>query len=360
MADWAAFTGITGVVLVLLLVLSHLTQSTFSESEADSDTEPESDRDGADGFGADAISSSDGPAADRDPRDTGDDTGSLDAATDADEPDPGLLPDADAFESDADDTDAASRAGDPSRPSDERLSADERPNGGQQAGLENGSAYGRRHGHSHGPGDAIDPGNLSTGMLLANVALSQGLFALVLLGAVIYTGVPPDALGIEFSVAYLRQGLLLGTGAGLVLYVGNELGAAAATRLGFDHDEELRELLAPDSLAGWAVLLFGVLPIIAGFEELLFRAALIGAVSTGFGVSPWVLAVVSSLAFAVGHGMQGSVGVVVTGLLGFVLAAVFIVTGSFLVVVVAHYLINALEFAVHEGIDLEWTGGLER
>ncbi|RKD95281.1 CPBP family intramembrane glutamic endopeptidase [Halopiger aswanensis] len=334
MADWAAFTGITGVVLVLLLVLSHLTQSTFAD--VDSQTDSGSDSDGAEGIDADATGSG------------------LDATTDADEPDPDLLPDADAFENSAGaDTNVGSRADDRSR------RTDERPNGGQRVGLENGSAYSGRH--SRGPGDdAIDPGDLSTGMLLANVALSQGLFALVLLGAVIYTGVPADALGIEFSVPYLRQGLVLGTGAGLVLYVANELGAAAATRLGFDHDEELRELLAPDSLASWLVLLLGVLPIIAGFEELLFRAAIIGAVSTGFGVSPWALAVVSSLAFAVGHGMQGSVGVVVTGLLGFVLAAIFVVSGSFLVVVVAHYLINALEFAVHEGLDLEWANGLER
>ncbi|GAB3675770.1 CPBP family intramembrane glutamic endopeptidase [Halopiger thermotolerans] len=351
MADWAAFTGITGVVLTLLLVLSRLTQSTFADvdSETDSDSSTGNGSDPADGSGADATTGA-----------------GLDTATDADEPDPGLLPDADAFERDAD-TDSDSPVA--SRADDRSTVTDEHPNGGRRVGLEDGSAYGRGrgHGHSHGRGrrpggrrDAIDPDDLSTEMLLANVALSQGLFALVLLGAVIYTGVPAGALGIEFSVPYLRRGLVLGAGAGIALYVANELGAAAATRLGFDHDEELRELLAPDSLTGWLVLLLGVLPIIAGFEELLFRAAIIGAVSTGFGVSPWAMAVVSSLAFAVGHGMQGSVGVVVTGLLGFVLAAVFIVSGSFLVVVVAHYLINALEFAVHEGIDLEWANALAR
>jgi hypothetical protein len=47
--------------------------------------------------------------------------------------------------------------------------------------------------------------------------------------------------------------------------------------------------------------------------------------------------------------------IVVTGGLGFVLAGAFIITGSFLVVFVAHYLVNALEFLVHELLGIEWT-----
>lgn len=47
-------------------------------------------------------------------------------------------------------------------------------------------------------------------------------------------------------------------------------------------------------------------------------------------------------------GAQGRLGIIVTGLLGFVLAAAFVLTESLLVVVVAHYLVNALEFAGHE------------
>ncbi|PSQ23595.1 CPBP family intramembrane metalloprotease domain-containing protein, partial [Halobacteriales archaeon QS_9_67_15] len=77
-----------------------------------------------------------------------------------------------------------------------------------------------------------------------------------------------------------------------------------------------------------------------------------GAPGAAFGVSPWALAVVSSVAFALGHGAQGRVGVAVTGALGLALAAGFILTDSLLVVVVAHYLVNALEFLVHEGLGL--------
>ena len=206
-----------------------------------------------------------------------------------------------------------------------------------------------------GEPDPVSPASLSSGELLANVAVSQGLFAALLVGAIVFTGIPAEALGIAFTREYLVAGLLVGTALGLGLYVANELGSASAKRLGFDPDETLRELLAPESAGGWLVLLLVVLPIIAIFEELLFRAALIGALSAGFDVSPWLLAVGSSIAFGVGHGMQGRVGIVVTGALGFVLAAAFILTGSLLVVIVAHYLINALEFVVHEGLDLEWA-----
>ncbi|RZH66702.1 CPBP family intramembrane glutamic endopeptidase [Natrinema altunense] len=322
MPQWATFVGITGVVLALLLVLSHLTQSAFTDGDPDpSDGDPRVNT-------TTAAETGDGPGNSQ-PRDAEPAAGSNGGER------PAVARDSESTRDDRSADAQSDAAGDP-----------------HDVSLE---TPGRRR-----PADSgVDPDSLSTGLVLANVAFSQGLFALVLLGAAIYTAVPAAALGIELSVAYLRTGLLWGTAAGCVFYVANELAGAAATRVGFDHDEALRELLSPDSLAGWLVLLLGVLPIIAFFEEFLFRAALIGVPAAGYGLSPWLLAVGSSIAFALGHGMQGPVGVVVTGLLGFVLAAVFIVTGSLLVVVVAHYLINALEFVVHEGIGLEWAEPLE-
>jgi uncharacterized protein len=312
MTEWTTFAAITGVVLVLLLVLSTLTQSAFDDVDLESDAD--ADADSASGAVADSMTVSDGASSE---------STAVESAVGRDSP----VRSSDALGGFESSVSYPPTEADP----DERSKADR----------------------------GVDPESLTTEMVFANVAASQGLFALVLIGAALYTGIPADALGIELSRAYLETGLLLGTLFGIGLYVANELGSATATRLGFDHDEQLRELLAPDSTRGWIVLLGVVLPIIAVFEELLFRAALIGALEAGFGVSPWLLAVVSSVAFAVGHGVQGSVGVVVTGVLGFVLAAIFIVTGSFLVVVVAHYLINALELVVHEGFDLEWTEILE-
>ena len=213
---------------------------------------------------------------------------------------------------------------------------------------------------SHMSAEAVDElGTLSPAALLANVAVTHGLFGVILVAAIVYTGVPADALGIAWSNEAVRTGLVVGVPLGLGLYALNELGAAMSTHLGLDHDETLRELLAPSGPGGWVILLVGVLPIVALFEELLFRAVLIGALAAGFDVSTSLLVVGSSIAFALGHGVQGSVGVVVTGLLGLVLAVAFVATGSFLVVVVAHYVVNALEFAVHEGLGFDWASVLE-
>ena len=204
----------------------------------------------------------------------------------------------------------------------------------------------------------LEPGPaLSTTALLANVALSHGLFALLLLGGIWLTEVPPSALGAsDDPLSTGLPALAVGLAAGVALSLANTAAAGLAEALGADPPDELREMLAPETLRGWAVLLFGVLPVIAGFEELLFRGALVGGFAAGFGVSPWLLAVVSSVAFAAGHGAQGGLGVVVTGLLGFALAGLFVVTGSLLAVVVAHYVVNATEFVVVEGLGWEPFG----
>ncbi|WP_435335338.1 CPBP family intramembrane glutamic endopeptidase [Haloarchaeobius sp. TZWWS8] len=199
-----------------------------------------------------------------------------------------------------------------------------------------------------------EPQGYSPAMLLVNVALTQGLFLGILVGAAVLSGVPRAALGVG-PAGLGTIPLAVGGVLGVVLYVANRLGSSLSERLGLSgDDDDLRSQLAPSSARGWAVLMLGVLPTVAVFEEFLFRAALVGALSAGYGISPWLLAVASSLAFAVGHGMQGPAGIVVTGAVGFVLAAVFIHTGSLLAVVVAHYLVNALEFVIHEGLGVEW------
>ncbi|WP_256298689.1 CPBP family intramembrane glutamic endopeptidase [Haloarchaeobius salinus] len=195
---------------------------------------------------------------------------------------------------------------------------------------------------------------MSTGMLLANVAVTQGVFLVAVVAAAYFTSVPAAATGLS-PAAFGPIPLLAGVGLGIGLYVANEVGAAVAEGAGIEYDEHLRESLAPGSVGGWAVLFGFVLPLVAVFEEVLFRAAMVGVLAAGFGVSPWLLAVGSSLLFAAGHGLQGPAGIVVTGGLGFVLAAAFVLTGSLATVVVAHYLVNALEFGVHEGLGVEWA-----
>ncbi|WP_424019808.1 lysostaphin resistance A-like protein [Halorientalis pallida] len=295
MAQWAAFVGLTGVVCTLLLALARLSQHVVRGDDAD------------------ATGSSDAPPSPPDRRRT--------------DEIPRFVPP----EAGADST--AER---PLR-ADGELAATGAPGG-------------------HDPRADPTAGDLSTGTLLANVALTQGLFGGLLLAGAWYFGIPASAFGVtDAGLSTGLPALAVGVVLGVSLYAVNEIGAVSADAVGVEHDERLRSMLAPDTGSGWLVLLLVVLPIIAGVEEFIFRAAVIGATTAGFGTSVWALAVVSSLAFALGHGAQGRAGIVVTGSLGFVLAAAFILTGSFLVVFVAHYLVNALEFVVHELLGIEWA-----
>lgn len=190
---------------------------------------------------------------------------------------------------------------------------------------------------------------LTPSVLLANVAFTQGLILAILAGGMVAFDVPWRAAGLAARTPDMTlEAIPLGLGLGIALWLASEAAGRVADIAGVAYDERLRERLAPDSAFGWVTLFVIVLPLVAAGEELLFRGALIGVTAAGFGLSPWLLAGVSTVAFALGHGAQGPAGIVATGLLGAVLAVAFVLTGSLLVVIVAHYVVNALEFAVHE------------
>jgi membrane protease YdiL (CAAX protease family) len=200
---------------------------------------------------------------------------------------------------------------------------------------------------------------LTTRLLLINAATSQGAALAVLVAVAWWTAVPAAAFGTGEShptfgfPAFASLGtpglVALGVAAGVALAAGNEAAARLGRRVGLAPADRLRAAMAPGT-PGERALLFGVvLPVIAVFEEALFRGALVGAFAAGLALDPWLLAVGSSVAFGLGHGAQGRLGIVVTGALGLGLAGLFVVTGSLLVPVVAHYVVNAAEFAAHEG-----------
>jgi len=325
---YESFAAVTLLVLVLLVMLARASEAMFDEPESVSDVEGSSDETGdPDARDEDATPPATGAARVERHRDTGRSRAEriehevLDDADDANGENPWV--------------------------------------GDAEASDRETSRWGENRAESDARRAEVDAQRLdvSPAALLLNVALSQGLFGVVLVGAVWLGNVPLSALGVVPGSSW-NLGLpavALGIAVGVALYVADELAAVALDAAGVEYAESVRTSLAPDSRGGWAVLLGVVLPVIAGFEELLFRAALIGAFATGFGVSPWLLAVASTVAFAAGHGAQGPGGVVVTGALGFALAAAYVLSGSLLVVVVAHYVVNALEFVVHEGVGVEWA-----
>jgi len=179
--------------------------------------------------------------------------------------------------------------------------------------------------------------------LLLQTTFSQVIVGALLVVAVWAARVPADALGVAVSVDLTAVGFAVG----LALVAGNEAAMRGLDAAGMGYDDALREALMPADTGGWLVLFAVALPVVAGVEELLFRGVLVGALAAGFGVSPWALAAASSVAFGAAHTAQGATGVLVTTLLGFALAAAYVLTGSLLVVVVAHYVVNAVEFAAH-------------
>ncbi|WP_200531451.1 CPBP family intramembrane glutamic endopeptidase [Halorubrum sp. LN27] len=199
---------------------------------------------------------------------------------------------------------------------------------------------------------------LTTRLLLANAAVSQALALAVLAVIAWRTAVPASAFGIGRTQPTLGAGafaslgnlgfVAVGVGAGLALAAGNEAAARLGARAGVAPSTRLREVMAPTDAGEWTLLLGVALPVVAVFEEALFRGALVGALSVGFAVDPWLLVAASSVAFALGHGAQGRLGIAVAGVLGLALAGLFVATGSLLAPVVAHYVVNAAEFVVHE------------
>lgn len=215
-------------------------------------------------------------------------------------------------------------------------------------------------GAEHSPGNNGETGStipLTPAVLGLNVAFTQALVVVVLLAAAWFFSIPASAFGTgEAPIQGGLAGVALGVGLGGVLWLGNECSTLVADAVGATYDERVRELLAPDSAGGWVALFGFVLPLVALAEELLFRAALVGVPAAGYPVSPWLLVVLAAAAFALGHGAQGRVGIAVTGALGLALGAAFVLTESLLVVVVAHYVVNALEFSVHEYLGLDPLG----
>lgn len=202
-------------------------------------------------------------------------------------------------------------------------------------------------------GETTDALPLSSGVVVANVALTQGLLALVVAVGAWYFAIPLDALGLDSVAAAIAPSTIAtGLGLGVVLWVLAEAATVAVRAAGLTVDDRLRGLLAPETAGGWLALLGVALPAVAVGEELLFRAAAIGVPAAGLGVSPWLAAAVSSIAFAFCHGIQGKGGVLVAGLLGVALAAAYVHWGSLVVVIVAHYVLDATELLVHEGLAL--------
>lgn len=108
-------------------------------------------------------------------------------------------------------------------------------------------------------------------------------------------------------------------------------------RMGWEESELIRFLLPRSH---HEKRMFVVLSFVAGFgEEIVYRGYLL-ALLVPLMASPWLAATVASLAFGLLHAYQGALGIVRTGLLGFLFSASFLVSGSLWPAIACHVVVD--------------------
>jgi len=135
-----------------------------------------------------------------------------------------------------------------------------------------------------------------------------------------------------------------GAALGLVIQFVVNIGSTIAVRVfGPDiYSPTIMKGIVPQNTRQWLLIIPPLLLAVA-IEEMLFRALLVGGFSTV--VSPWIMAVATSIVFGLMHAPQGRLGIVVTGIVGFVFATIFILTNSLVLVICTHYIINFIQIA---------------
>lgn len=184
--------------------------------------------------------------------------------------------------------------------------------------------------------DAIDRAGEFRRAIYVSVALSLLLVAAATLGVAVWQDVPGRAVG--WTVTDAGSALAWASGAtlaGLLVIGGVSL---LARRVGW-REGPIARLLMPRSPAEKRAFLV-LAGVGAACEEYVYRGFLLWLVATWSG-SIGVAVLITSLSFGLAHGYQRVPGILRATLLGALLAAPVLVTGSLFASVVAHFWINA-------------------
>jgi uncharacterized protein len=179
----------------------------------------------------------------------------------------------------------------------------------------------------------LDPAELPRTSVYLSSSLALWVLAAITAVAAWASGFTRETLGL-FSPSLLP---LVGWTAGVILFA---LGITVAARAMHVRETPLLEHLLPRTRAerAWWV---GVSVTAGVCEEIVFRAFLIPALVTVTGAI-WMAALVSSFVFGFLHGYQGVAGIVRTTLMGLALAVPFLLTGSILPSILAHFALDVI------------------
>ncbi len=172
------------------------------------------------------------------------------------------------------------------------------------------------------------------------VYLSSGALILLIGWVALLVGggsLGAEAMGIGPAPPGVVVAWMLGlTAAAVALLEGFNL---LRRRVGIRESRLLAELL-PRTLTEKGI--FAGLSLAAGVgEELAFRGYLLPTLA-GVTGSPWGAALLSSVVFGILHAYQGWLGVVRTGVLGLLLAASFLISGTLWPAILAHAIVDLL------------------
>jgi membrane protease YdiL (CAAX protease family) len=183
----------------------------------------------------------------------------------------------------------------------------------------------------------IPPVNL---LLTLPDTLLRLVLILVCIALGLWLGPGVGALG--WRTDRLVQDALIGAAAAVLLAPGFMwVGYVVVRRWGPEiYDNRLLRAIVPVNRGEWFGVVLALAPA-AVLEELLFRSLPLGGLT--WLASPWVLMWPFSLLFGLMHASQGQWGLVGTALMGLLLSALFLYTGSIWAPIVAHWLLNVTE-----------------
>lgn len=187
---------------------------------------------------------------------------------------------------------------------------------------------------------AVGPVSQS-GLDFVDVAVSALLRDLALLALVLYwvwrNQEPFSAIGLDGR--HLSRELLVGALLFVPFLVLVGAIRMALDALGLAEAEPVPAFLIPQG-GGQIALALLFLIVVAVTEETLFRGYLIHRLQQVTG-SVTAAVLVSSALFSLGHGYQGASGLLTAGLLGVILAGIYLWRGSLVAPMVLHFLQNA-------------------
>lgn len=173
--------------------------------------------------------------------------------------------------------------------------------------------------------------------VVAGVTILQDLALLSLVLYVIWrNGEPLKAIG--WTLANARREAVLGLGLFLPFFFMVSVLQTVLRSAGFSAPEAPPSYLIPSGSAQ-ILLALAFLAVVAVAEETIFRGYLLLRFQSLMG-NPTGAVLLSALIFSIGHGYQGSVGVITVAAIGLFLAVVYLWRGSLIAPIVMHFLQN--------------------